>query len=182
MTLFYEFLPILLFFIAYKFAGIYCATGVAILSSLGQFTIHWFKHKKVDTLQLITLGCIVLFGGATLSFHNELFIKWKPTAINWIFALVFLFTHYFGKKPLVQYFMEKNIQLPLSLWKRLNLSWAFFFIFVGGLNLFVAYQFSTDIWVNFKLFGLMGLTLVFAILQSVFLAKHLHAIKKETSL
>lgn len=172
MKLLTEFLPIFLFFIVYKFAGIYWATGAAIIVSSAQFVTFWLKHKRVDSMQLITLLCIVLLGGATLTLHNELFIKWKPTAINWAFALAFLISHYFGKKPLVQRIMESNLQLPQAIWQRLNMSWVIFFTLTGAANIYVAYHFSTDIWVNFKLFGLLGLTLVFVLIQSLYLVKH----------
>lgn len=172
MKVFVEFLPILLFFLAYKFAGIYWATGVAIIASLGQFLFHWLRHKQVDTMQVVTLICVVLLGGATLSFHNELFIKWKPTAINWAFGLVFLASR-LSKKTLVQRLMETNVSLPKTIWQRLNWSWILFFLFSGTINLYVAYHFPTDVWVNFKLFGLLGLTLLFVLAQSLYLMKHM---------
>lgn len=172
MKLLTEFLPIFLFFIVYKFAGIYWATGAAIVASMGQFTVNWVKHKKADAMQIITLICIVLLGGATLTLHNELFIKWKPTAINWAFALAFLLSHFVGQKPLVQRIMEGNIQLSKMIWQRLNLSWVLFFGLTGAINIYVAYHFPTDVWVNFKLFGLMGLTLVFVLAQSLYLVRH----------
>ncbi|MBI5447550.1 MAG: septation protein A [Gammaproteobacteria bacterium] len=175
MKVLFEFLPILLFFLVYKIAGIYWATSTAIVASLCQFALHWFKRKQIDTLQLITVLCIVLLGGATLSLHNELFIKWKPTAINWTFGLVFLASSVFGKKTLAQRLMESNVKLPHPIWHRLNLSWVLFFVFTGAANLYVVYHFSTEVWVNFKLFGLLGLTLLFVLAQSLYLMKHLKA-------
>ncbi len=176
-----EFFPIFLFFIVYKTAGIYWATGTAMLVSLIQFIHFWLKNKRIDTMQLVTLLCIGLLGGATLTFHNELFIKWKPTAINWAFSVLFLFSQFIGKKPLIQRLMESNVSLPLSVWRRLNMSWIIFFAFTGGLNLYVAYHFPTDIWVNFKLFGLLGLTLVFVLIQSLYLMKHMKVTTRESS-
>lgn len=173
MKLLTEFFPIFLFFLVYKLAGIYWATGSAILVSAIQFAFHWFKYRKIDTLQLVTFLSILVLGGATLSLHNELFIKWKPTAINWIFALFFFGSQFVGKKPIIQRLMEKNIQLPTPIWTRLNTSWCLFFIFTGIANLYVAYHYPTETWVHFKLFGLLGLTILFVILQSLYLAKHM---------
>lgn len=172
MKILLEFLPIVLFFIVYKFAGIYWATAIAVVASVIQFLVQWFKHKKTDTLQLITLICILILGGATLLFHNELFIKWKPTAINWAFGFAFLLSQFIGEKPLIQRLMEHNIELPERIWKRLNFGWVSFFIITGAINLAVAYYFPTNIWVNFKLFGLLGMTLIFILIQSVYLGKY----------
>ena len=173
MKLLSEFFPIILFFIVYKFYGIYWATGIAIIFSLIQTLYLRIKNKQWDKLQLVTLLLIVFLGGATLLSHNELFIKWKPTAINWCFALIFLGSQFLGQKPLIQRLMEKNINLPLLVWQRLNLSWIAFFGLTGAINLYVAYNFSTNIWVNFKLFGILGLTIVFVIIQAIYLTKHL---------
>ena len=170
MKLFFDFFPILLFFITYKFYGIYIATGVAIIASFGQVGFHWFKHQRFDNMQLTTLALIVVLGGATLLFHNEMFIKWKPTAINWIFGIIFLGSHFIGGKPIVQRMLEPQLDLPSFVWLRLNISWVLFFALMGMINLYVIYNFDTDVWVNFKLFGMLGLTLLFAILQAVYLS------------
>lgn len=173
MKLLSEFFPIILFFAVYKFYGIFWATAVAILCSLIQTLYLRIKTNQWDKLQLLTLSLILILGGATLFSHNELFIKWKPTAINWCFALIFLMTQLLSQKPLIQRLMEKNIQLPTLIWQRLNASWIVFFSFTGGANLYVAYHFNTNVWVNFKLFGMLGLTALFVILQALFLTKYL---------
>lgn len=172
MKLLFDFFPILLFFIAFKVYGIYTATAVAMAASLLQVAGFWLKHRRFEIMHLVTLGSVLLLGGATLIFHNPLFIKWKPTVIYWIFAIIFLGTHYIGKKPLIQRLMEEKLSLPKTVWGRLNLSWVMFFTIMGAVNLFVAYHYSMDIWVDFKLFGSFGLTFVFIILQALYMAKY----------
>jgi intracellular septation protein len=176
MKLLIDFFPIILFFAAYKIYGLYVATGVAIAAAIVQVAYYWFKHHRVETMHIITLVLIVVLGGATLLLHDEWFIKWKPTALNWAFALAFLLSQFIGKKSLIQRMLGNNITLPKSIWLRLNISWVIFFILTGAANLYVAYSFDTDTWVNFKLFGLMGLTIVFVIVQAIYMAPH---IKKE---
>jgi intracellular septation protein len=167
-----DFFPILLFFVAYKWAGIYIATGVAIGVAFLQLSYTGLRYRRVENMQVITLVLLVVLGGATLWLHNELFIKWKPTVINWLFGLVFLASEFVGKKLFIQRLMNNQVELPQAVWVRLNRSWVFFFMLMGLANLYVVYHFSTDIWVNFKLFGMLGLTIVFVILQAVYLAKH----------
>lgn len=174
MKLLFDFLPIFLFFITYKFYGIYTATGVAIVVSLLQVTVNRIKNKRFETMHLITFFSILILGGATLLMHNEIFIKWKPTILYWLLGLLFIGTSLFGKKPLLQRMMEANIELPITIWQRLNISWAIFFLALGGLNLFVVYHFNTNTWVNFKLFGTLGLTLLFVIIQSLYMARYIN--------
>lgn len=173
MKLLFDFLPILLFFITYKFWGIYAATSIAIAGSLLQTVIHRLRNKRFESMHVITFFTLLILGGATLLLHNELFIKWKPTILYWLLACLFLGTSLFGKKPLIKRLMEKNITLSLAIWSRLNLSWSLFFIIMGAANLFVVYHFNTSTWVNFKLFGTLGLTVLFVILQSIYLSKHI---------
>lgn len=178
MKLLFDFLPILAFFIAYKFFGIYIATGVAIAISLLQVIGYWLKYRQVSSLQLMSLGIIIIFGGATLLLHDELIIKWKPTVLYWLLAIVFLGSQLFSDKPFVQQLMESNITLNKTEWTGLNISWIIFFAVMGIVNIYVAYHFSTDAWVNFKLFGLLGLTTLFIIGQAVYLALHLKQLEK----
>ncbi len=173
MRLLYDFFPILVFFAAYKLAGIYVATAAAIAATGLQVGLHWLRHRRVEAMHLVTLGLIVVFGGATLLLHDELYIKWKPTVLNWLFALAFLGSQLFGGRTLVERVMGREIALPPAVWRRLNLGWALFFGFVGALNLYVAYRFPTDVWVDFKLFGIVGLTLLFVVGQGLWLARHL---------
>lgn len=174
MKIFFDFLPVLLFFIAYKFYGIFVATAVVIVASLVQITFLWIKHRRLETMHLVTLVLVVLLGGATLLLQDETFIKWKPTAVNWLFALVFLASEFVGKKNIIQRMMESHLTITSpKVWTRLNILWVSFFLVMGLLNLYVAFNFETNTWVNFKLFGMMGLTLVFVFIQGVYLAYHI---------
>lgn len=174
MKFFYDLLPVIFFFVAYKFYDIYTATFVAILTTVLQLGYALIRRKPIDMMQWISLGAITLLGGATIFLKNELFIKWKPTAIYWLMAFVFYFSQYFGPKPvkpIAQRMMEKSVALSTTLWKKLNLSWVGFFALMGILNLIVIYSCDTNTWVNFKLFGSFGLTLLFVLVQAVVLSK-----------
>jgi intracellular septation protein len=171
MKFLFDLLPVILFFGAYKLYDIYVATGVAIVATIIQVGLSWVKTKKIEKNQIITLVILIVLGGATILLQNELFIKWKPTIVNWLFGVVFLGSQFIGKKTIAQHLMGNGIELPLSIWVRVNLSWSLFFIFLGFLNLFVAYNFSTDGWVNFKLFGLTGLTMVFVFWQILYISR-----------
>lgn len=173
MKLLFDFFPIVLFFIVYKLAGIYTATAVAMLASLTQVAMYKLKYQRFEKMHLFSFAIIMVLGGATLFFHNPWFIKWKPTGIYWLSAIVFLTTNFVGSKPLIQKMMEANVSLELKIWQRLNMAWALFFVIMGALNLYVAYHFDTDSWVNFKLFGGVGFTLLFVLIQAFYLTKHM---------
>jgi len=173
MKLLFDFFPILLFFIAYKFFGIYIATGVAMAASVLQVSGYWFKRRRFETLHIVTLGLVLVLGGATLFFHDQLFIQWKPTAIYWAFAVLFMVSQFFGKKCLIQRLMDNKLSLPAAIWRRLNTSWSVFFILMGIINLVVVYNFSTNTWVNFKLFGTLALTLLFVFGQALYMSRHI---------
>ena len=173
MKFFFDLFPIILFFVAYKFYGIYYATAVAIAATFGQIAWVWFRHRKVDSMLWVSLVLITVFGGATLILHDPTFIKWKPTVLYWLFAVVLLVAEYFFGRNLIAAMMKAQIELPKPVWRKLNLSWAAFFGGMGGLNLYVAYHFSEPTWVNFKLFGFLGIMLVFVLLQGVVLAKYI---------
>jgi len=168
-----EFIPVILFFVTYKLYDIYTATAVIIVATIIQVGINWFVNKKVETMQWITLGLIVVMGGATLYLQDEQFIKWKLTIIEWLFGAAFLGSQFFGKKTFVERMMGASIELPDPIWKRLNFAWAMFFISVGGINIYVMQNFNTDDWVTFKTFGVPGLMLVFIIVQMLFIYKHI---------
>lgn len=173
MKLLFDLFPVFLFFIAYKMYDIYVATGVIIVATIIQVSYLYARHRRVEKIHLITLGLIVLLGGATLLLHDERFIAWKPTIVNWGFALVFLASHYvMGNKPIVRRMMDAMIELPDQIWIRLSYLWIGFFIFSGLINLWVYYNFSLDAWVNFKLFGLMGLTFAFILLQGLYISRY----------
>lgn len=173
MKFLFDLFPVILFFVAFKFGGIYVATGVAIAATFGQ--IGWLKMRgrKVDTMMWVSLGIIVVFGGATLLLHDETFIKWKPTVLYWFFAASLAVANLILKKNIIKGLLGEQMQLPEQAWTRLNWSWTAFFTLMGALNLYVAFNYPLDTWVNFKLFGGMGLMFVFVIAQALFLAKHM---------
>jgi len=173
MKLLLDFFPVILFFIAFKMYDIYVATAVAIAASIVQVAYVYIRNKRVEKMHLITLGLIVILGGATLVLQDEAFIKWKPTIVNWGFALVFFGSHFIGKKTIIRRMMDSAISMPDFAWLRLSQMWISFFIFSGIANLYVAYNFDTDTWVNFKLFGLMGLTVAFLVLQVIYINRHM---------
>lgn len=173
MKFLFDLFPVILFFIAYKVADIYVATGVAIAATVGQIGWVWFRHRKVDKMLWISLGLIVFFGGATLLLHDATFIKWKPTVLYWLFAIVLLVSATAFEKNLIRRMLEEQMVLPEALWIRLNLAWVGFFTVMGALNLYVAFNYSEADWVNFKLFGGMGLMFAFIVVQGLFLAKHI---------
>ena len=210
MKFLYDFFPILLFFIAYKTYDIFVATAVAIAASIVQVVGFWLKHRRFENMHLITKVLIVTLGGATLLLQERVYFMWKPTAVNWLFAIAFIGSHFIGEKTLVERMMSQAITVPQQIWKRLNVSWILFFIVMGTANLYVANFFfiaesalneaagfiveldncgpdlsstvqqlceyakiQEENWVNFKLFGMMGLTFVFVIGQAFYLARHI---------
>lgn len=154
-------------------APILLSTAVAIIASLAQIGYLLARRRKVDAMLWISLAIIVVFGGATIYFRDDTFIKWKPTILYWAFALALLVSQFFIGKNLIRAMMEKQITLPEPLWGKLSLAWTAFFLFMGLLNLYVAFNYAIDIWVNFKMFGTMGLMFVFIICQSLFLSKYM---------
>ena len=175
MNFFFDLFPVILFFIAFKLGDIFIATGVAIAATFAQIGWVWFKHRKVDTMLWASLGIITVFGGLTLIFHDETFIKWKPTILYWAFALAMLIGTLVFRKNLIRTLLAEQMKLPESVWNKVNWSWIVFFVFMGFANLAVAFAFnlSTDDWVNFKLFGGMGLMFVFVIIQGLILSKYI---------
>jgi len=174
MKLLIDFFPIILFFVAFKLADIYVATGVAIVATIAQ--IAWLRHStgKTEPMQWVSLAVIVLFGGATIALQNETFIKWKPTVLYWLMAGALLAGQLFFRKNLVKSLMGQQMQLPDPTWRAVNWSWIGFFGAMGVLNLWVAYSFDTDTWVNFKLFGGMGLMFLFIVGQALYLGRYMN--------
>ncbi|MCL2458080.1 MAG: septation protein A [Desulfobulbus sp.] len=172
MKFLFDFLPVLLFFIAYKLFDIYIATGAAIVATLVQSGWLWITTRKVGTMQLTTLAIILIFGGLTLLLHDEQFIKWKPTVINWLFGGAFLLSQVVGRQTAIERLLGSNLTLPPLVWRRLNLAWTVFFFALGGANLYVMTYYDRDTWVNFKLFGMLGLTLAFVVAQSFYLSRY----------
>lgn len=209
MKLLFDLFPVILFFISYNkadlllnqtplgqwidasqpehIAATLVATVVAIAASFIQVTLVWLKHHRVENMHIFSLVIITVLGGLTIYIGNPAFIQWKPTLINWLFAAILLGSRYLLNKNLIEKMMGAQISLPVPVWNRLNLAWALFFIFSGLANLYVAFYYGLDlddktrmdIWVNFKLFGLMGLTLVFAIAQAFYLARHMQQTEQD---
>jgi intracellular septation protein len=172
MKFLFDLFPIILFFIAFKFWGIFVATAVAIVATLVQVGYLRARARKVDKMMWASLAIIVVFGGATLALQDETFIKWKPTVLYWLFGGGLIVASVAFKKNLIRAVMQHQVSLPEEVWGRLQASWIGFFLVMGALNLYVAYNFSTDAWVNFKLFGGIGLMLVFVVLQALMLARY----------
>ncbi len=172
--------PVLLFFAAFKFAGIFVATGVAMAATVCQIGWMWFRHRKVDGMLWASLAIIMVFGGATLLLHDETFIKWKPTVLYWSLALGLAGSQLFLGKNLIRKLIGEQISLPESLWAKLNWAWIGFFTFMGVANLAVAFALglSTETWVNFQLVGGMGMMLAFALAQGLVLSKYIDEEKK----
>lgn len=182
MKILLDFLPVIVFFAVYKYTDdILIATAVLIPATLLQMLYSWRSQGKIEKMQLVTLALVVLLGGATLAFQDKAFIQWKPTIVNWLFAVGFLATQFIGQKTVVERLMGSSIALPKSIWARLNLAWVVFFIAIGFVNLYVAYNYSEDTWVNFKLFGMLGLTIVFIVLQGLYISRHAEEIESNDS-
>jgi len=181
MKFLFDIFPLLLFFTAFKLFDIYVATGVAIAASFGQVAIYWWRHRRFENMHLITLVVIVVFGGLTLALRDDTFIRWKPTIVYWIFAGLILGSQVVGGKTVMERLLSHQIKLEGNIWRIFNLSWGLFFVFAGALNLYVAFFYGLDqapevrqaTWVNFKVFGLMGLTLAFGVVQAILLARHI---------
>lgn len=177
MKALFDFFPVILFYITYQFIDIYVATSVLIAASLAQVIYFYIMHKRIEKMHIVVLAAVLVLGVPTLIFRNELFIKWKPTAVNWIAAVVFAVSQGI-KRPIIRSMLEDNFALPDHVWSRLNLSWISFFLLMGFANLFVVYNFDTQVWVNFKFFGVLGLTICFAILQGLYLTQYIDEVKK----
>ena len=174
MKLLLDFLPIVIFFAVFKiYDDIYLATVVLIIATALQVGFTWWRHGKVEKMPLIALGLLVVFGGITLLLHDEIYLKWKVTVVNALFGLVFLGSQVIGQKTLIERMMGHAMDLPHNVWQRLNAAWAVFFLLMAGLNLIVAYSVDTATWVDFKLWGLLGLTLAFVVLQGIYLSRYI---------
>ncbi|PIE44366.1 MAG: septation protein A [Gammaproteobacteria bacterium] len=174
MKAFTDFFPLILFFAAYQYTqDLIVATAVLIAGTVIQVTYLWIKNRRVEKMHLVTLVMVILFGGLTVALKDPTFIVWKPTVINWLFACVFLGSEFIGNKNIIQRMLESNLSLPPLVWRNLNMAWATFFFVAGALNIYVAFSFSQEFWVNFKVFGLLGLTLVFVIIQGLLLSRYI---------
>ena len=181
MKVLFDFFPILLFFIAFKTFDIFVATGIAIAASIVQVAWLKFSGRKVETMHWITLVGIVLLGGLTIILRDDTFIRWKPTVVYWLVSAILLVTQFFGKKTAIERVMGAQIELPAQIWRKMNFSFVLFTLFMGFLNLYVAFVYGSGLdpdvqrehWVNFKVFGTLGLTLVFMFIVMAFVSKHI---------
>ncbi len=210
MKFLFDFLPILLFFGTFKFAEsdaqasadfatehfgflvsggvvgategpVLLATLVVIVATLAQIAFMLARGKKIDLMLWISLGLVTVLGGATVWFHNETFIKWKPSVLYWAMAMSFWISQVVFRKNLLNTLMGGQLDLPAHVWRTLNRAWIAFFGLMGILNLYVAYSYSTDVWVNFKLFGSLGLMLLFTLAQGVYLSRHLKPVESAST-
>jgi intracellular septation protein len=172
-----DFFPLVAFFISFKFGGIFTATAVFIVASALQIAVQWWRTRTVKTLHWVTAALVLVFGSATLLLKDPRFIQWKLSVLMWLASAAFLVSQFVGKKPLVQRFLESTLGEHLApvaarSWSRINLAWVAFFAVVGALNVYVFRHFSMDTWVNFKVFGVQVLLLLFILPQAFWLAGH----------
>ena len=175
MKQFFDFIPLLVFFAVYKFYDIYTATAALMVVTVLQIAITWFTLRKLEKMHLITLAMVLVFGGFTLFFHDDAFIKWKVTVINLLFSAALLVSQFVLKKPLIKQMLGKEMQLPDAIWNRVNLAWAGFFAVAAATNTYIAFHLPQEVWVNFKVFGLLGMTLLFTVATVFYLYRHLPA-------
>jgi len=159
----FEYIPLVIFYVFWKFGDIYWATGSLIVTSALQILYFVIRKKPIPTKNWVFFGLIAVFGGLTIFMHDDTFLKWKVTVINGFFALALLVSNYVFKKNIIKQFLGESLTLPEKIWSKLNFSWAIFFALCGLLNLYIAFNFDQEVWVNFKVFGLTGLTFIFAI-------------------
>ncbi|WP_313159585.1 septation protein A [Mixta calida] len=164
-----DFLPLVVFFIFYKLYDIYIASGALIAATGLALVASWVLYPKLEKMTIFTFVLVAVFGTLTLVFHNDEFIKWKVTVIYTLFAVALLFSQFFMEKPLIQSMLGKELQLPQHAWRKLNIAWALFFLACGLANIYVAFWMPQAFWVNFKVFGLTGLTLLFTLLSGVYI-------------
>ena len=175
-----DFIPLIIFFVLYKMQDIYVATGALIIATAVQVILTYLLYKKVEKMQLITLVMVALFGGMTIFLHDDNFIKWKVTIVYVVFALGLAISHAIGKSA-IKGMLGKEISLPDPVWAKVTWAWVVFFSFCAGLNIYVAYELPLDVWVNFKVFGLLAATFGFTVITGVYIYKHLPKQKSESN-
>lgn len=167
-----DFIPLIVFFALYKLQDIYVATGALIIASAIQIVITYFIYKKVEKMQLVTFIMVAIFGGMTIFLHDDNFIKWKVTIIYTMFAVGLAISHLMGKSA-IKGMLGKEINLPECIWAKITWAWVVFFSLCAALNIYVAFQLPLDVWVNFKVFGLLAATLAFTLLTGIYIYKYL---------
>ena len=173
MKFFFDLLPVILFFIGFKLYGIYTATAIAIAVTIGLIIYSKIRHGKVEKMLLANGAIISVLGGITLLLHDQTYIMWKPTVLYWLGAATLLISNVFFKKNFIQQMMAKMLNPPASIWNKLNITWVIFLIALGFVNLYVAFNYSLDTWVNFKLFGVTSAMFLFVIGQVLLLRKYI---------
>ncbi|HEY5716830.1 MAG TPA: septation protein A [Psychromonas sp.] len=182
MKQFFEFIPLIIFFIVFKMVDIYAATGSLMVSMGLMLAFNYYKNGKVEKMHLITFAMVLLFGTLTLILHDDAFIKWKVTVVYVLFSLALFASQLFYKKPIIKQMLGKEISLPENIWNNLNMAWALFFAVLAAVNVYVAFSLSQEVWVNFKVFGLLAATLAFTVLSGIYIYKYLPvAAEKELS-
>ena len=164
-----EYIPIIIFIIAYFNGGIFFATKALMVAMPIGFLMQWIVTKKINKIYLGSTLLVIVLGAATIFFKNPTFLYWKPTVLNWLIALVFLGSQFIGEEPIIKRMLKQAAVLKKNQWNKLNLMWVLFFLFSGTINIYVAYNYPEEFWVKFKLFGLLGITLIFIIIQSIWL-------------
>ena len=183
MKLIVDFLPIAIFAIVYfSTKSFYTATIVLIAATVIQISLLWILTKKTDKIHLVTLALLIFFGGITISLKDPIYLQWKPSVVNWLFAIVLLGSHFVGEKTVIQYLLSGKITLRQQAWRNLNMMWAIFFIFSGIINLYVALNFSESFWVQFKLFGQLLITISFLTGQSLYLYQQMKIAAQQPNL
>jgi intracellular septation protein len=178
MKQFAEFIPLIIFFAVYKTVDIYAATGALMAATCIQMLVVWLKHRKLEKMHLFTLVLVLFFGGLTMFFQDDAFIKWKVTAVNGLFAIGLLVSRYGFRKNLIKQMLGKEMTVPDTIWDKANLAWVGFFSFCGALNVYVAFNLPQEVWVNFKVFGLLGLTLLFTFATAIYLYRRQQVLEK----
>lgn len=175
-----DFIPLIIFFALYKMYDIYVATGALIAATAVQIIVTYALYKKVEKMQLITFVLVAVFGGMTIFLHDDNFIKWKVTIVYVVFALGLAVSHLMGRSA-IKSMLGKELTLPDSVWAKVNWAWVGFFSACAVINIYVAYRLPLDVWVNFKVFGLLAATLVYTLLTGVYIYKHLPKEQKSPS-
>lgn len=181
MKFLFDFFPVIAFFIAFyvpedRQQGIYAATYTIMIATMIQVALYWLLYKKFEKMHIITFVVVLIFGGLTIYLQDEVFIKWKPTIVNWCFAAALIASHFIGDKTLFQRMInlaDEKLQLPDKVWRNVNMSWGLFFIFLGLINLYVAFSFTTEFWVNFKAWGMTLLNLAFLVAIFIYMYQYL---------
>jgi intracellular septation protein len=166
-----DFIPLIVFFALYKMSDIYIATGALIAATAVQIALTYFIYKKVEKIQLVTFAIVAVFGGMTLAFHNDAFIKWKVTIVYAFFAIGLVISHLIGKS-VIKGMLGKEIDLPDHVWSKINWAWVLFFTACSLVNIYVAFNLPQAVWVNFKVFGLLAATFAFTLITGVYIYKH----------